>query len=77
MREKTFSAGLHLEGELLITHLATEITKLVDQRLRSEGVQIEGEGEGETGVEAMQGVEVVLAAEGLAQLVERWRASGV
>jgi hypothetical protein len=73
---------LHLEGEMLITHLATEITKLVDQRLRSEGVQTEGEGEGETGVEAMQGggqlgVEVVLAAEGLAQLVERWRASGV
>ena len=57
---------LHLEGELLITHLAAEITKCVASRLQSEGV-CAGQ------VDDLLGVEVHLAAEGLAQLVERWR----
>ena len=70
---------LHFEGELLTTHLAAEITKIVASRLQTEGVcdTIGNDGTNDRQLDELLGVEVHLAAEGLAQLVERWHAGGV
>ena len=68
---------LHLEDELLIAHLAAEITKSVAGRLQSEGVCANSgrAGAGNGLLDGLLEVEVHLAAEGLAQLAERWHSS--
>jgi hypothetical protein len=70
---------LHFEGELLTTHLAAEITKSVAGRLQTEGVSdiVGNDGASDGQLDELLRVEVHLAAEGLAQLVERWHAGGV